>query len=326
MTGTFRANNPFNTFMLLIYGLLLKLEWFISPQIPVIQKSDGFLYNRILGNLKAVLDGYPVSYSIITYILLYTQAISFNRLLNNRRLMQQPNYLPAMSYLLITSFFAEWNVLSAPLVINTLLIWVWAKMSSLYNNPHAKSTLYNIGIVIGITTFFYFPSLAFAVLIIFALVLTRPPRVAEWLIPVLGFITPWYLLFAWLFLTNILYSFQVPGIVFNYPLLVQYNQQYTGMLMILTTAVAGGIFVQWNARRQIVQVRKSWGLMVLYAIVALFIPFINSSHNFQYWILATVPLSAFIACFFFYTYKKWIPLTVHWIMVAFVIYMTYLKE
>ncbi len=312
--------------MLLIYGLLLKLKWFISPQVPVIQKSDGFLYNRILINLKLLFDGYPVSYSIITYFLLYTQAISFNRLLNNRRLMQKPNYLPAMSYLLITSFFAEWNVLSAPLVINTLLICVWAKMSSLYNNPNAKSTLYNIGIVIGITTFFYFPSLAFSLLIIFALVITRPPRIAEWFIAILGIATPWYFLFAFLFLTNKLYSFHVSGIVFNYPLFAHNNAQYTGMLIILIAAVAGGFFVQWHARRQIVQVRKSWGLMILYVIVALFIPFINSSLNFQYWILATVPLSAFIACFFFYPYKKWIPLIIHWIMVAFVIYMIYLKK
>ncbi len=312
--------------MLLIYALLLKLKWFITPQVPVIQKSDGFLYNRILYHLKTVLDGYPLSYSIITFILLYTQAISFNRLLNNRRLMQNPNYLPAMSYLLITSFFVDWNVLSAPLVINTLLIWVWAKMSSLYNNTHVKSTLYNIGMVIGITTFFYFPSLAFALLVIFGLLITRPLRVAEWLIPVLGFITPWYLLFAWLFLTNKLYSFQIPGIAVNYPLVIQNNAQYTGIIMILAAAVAGGFFVQWNTRRQIVQVRKSWGLMLLYLLVALFIPFINTSHNFQYWILAAVPLSAFIACFFFYPYKKWIPLTVHWVMVAFVIYMTYFKS
>jgi Family of unknown function (DUF6427) len=326
VTGTFRANNPFNTFILLIYGLLLKLEWIISPQVPVVQKSDGFLYNKILTDIKPVLDGYPVSYSIISYFLLYSQAISFNRLLNNRRLMQKPNYLPAMSYLLITSFFAEWNILSAPLVINTLLIWVWAKMSSLYNNPHAKSTLYNIGIVIGIATFFYFPSLAFGVLIIFALVLTRPLKVAEWLIPLLGFITPWYFLFAWLFLANKLYSFQLPGIVINYPVLVHYNAQYTGILILLITAVAGAFLVQTNMRRQIVQVRKSWGLMVLYLVVALFIPFINSTHNFQYWILATVPLSAFIACFFFYPRKKWIPVTVHWVMVAFVIYMTYIKK
>jgi len=324
--GTFRANNPFNTFMLLIYGLLLKLVWFIHPQIPVVQKSDGFLFKSILATLKPIFDGYPVIYSFITFFLLYTQAISFNRLLNNRRLMQKPNYLLAMSYLLITSFFIEWNILSAALIINTLLIWVWAKMSSLYNNPHAKSTLYNIGIVIGITTFFYFPSLAFTLLIIFALVITRPPRIAEWVIAVLGILTPWYLLFAWLFLTNKLYSFQVPGIKVNSVFFAQNNEHYAGMLILLIAAIAGGFFVQLNARRQLVQVRKGWGLMVLYLIVALFIPFINSSHNFQYWILATVPLSAFVACFFFYPTKKWIPSSIHWLMIAFVVYMTYIKR
>lgn len=312
--------------MLFIYGLLLKLVWFISPQIPVVQKSDGFLYNEILAVIKPVFDAYPVVYSFITFFLLYTQAISFNQLLNNRRLMQKPNYLPAMSYLLITSFFAEWNVLSAPLVINTLLIWVWAKMSNLYNNVHVKSTLYNIGMVIGIATFFYLPSLAFALLIIFALVITRPPRIAEWIIAVLGIITPWYLLFAWLFLTNRLYSFEVSGIHINYPLLIRNNLQYAGIILILFTAVLGGFFVQSNIRKQVVQVRKGWGLMVLYLMVALFIPFINSSYNFQYWILAAVPLSAFIGCFFFYPTKKWISLLVHWIMVGFVIFMIIVKK
>ena len=312
--------------MLLIYGLLLKLVWFISPQVPVVQKSDGFLYNKILATLKPLFDNYPASYSFITFFLLYTQALSFNRLLNNRRLMQKPNYLPAMSYLLITSFFAEWNVLSAPLLINTLLIWVWANMSNMYNNAHAKSTLYNIGIVVGISTFFYFPSIAFALLIIFALVIMRPPRIAEWVIAILGILTPWYLLFAWLFLTNKLYSFQVPGIKIDYPLFAQNSAQYTGIIIILATAIAGGFFVQLNARRQLVQVRKGWGLMLLYSIVALFIPFINSSNNFQYWILATVPFSAFTACVFFYSTKRWLTLSVHWIMFGFVIYMTYIKK
>ena len=325
MTGTFRANNPFNTFMLLVYGFLLKLAWFISPQVPVLQKSDGFLYNYILGLVKPGFDKYPAIYSLISFLLLYTQALSFNRLLNNRRLIQKPNYLPAMSYLLITSFFAEWNVLSAPMVINSLLIWVWAKMSSLYNNPHAKSTLYNIGIVIGLATFFYFPSLAFAMLIVFALVITRAPRVAEWVIAFLGIATPWYFLFAWLFLTNKLYSFSVPGIVVDYPLFARNNARIVGIAIILAAAIAGGFFVQLNLRRQLVQVRKSWGLTMLYLIVALFVPFINTTHNFQYWILATVPLSAFIACFFFYPTKRWVAVSMHWIMVAFVIYITYIK-
>lgn len=326
MTGTFKANNPFNTFLLLVYGILLRLPWFITPQVPVVQKSDGFLFTYLLSSFKPFFDHFPISYTLITFIFLYSQALSFNRLLNNRKLMQKPNYLPGMSYLLITSFFTEWNVLSAPLIINSLLIWVWAKMSTLYNNPHAKSTLYNIGFVIGITTFFYFPSLAFALLIIFALVLTRPPRVAEWIIALLGIATPWYLLFSWLFLTNRLYAFQVPGIQVNYPLMLYNNTRYIGIALIAFTAIIGGIFVEIHLRKQLVQIRKGWGLLILYLVVALFIPFINSTLNFQYWILTTVPLSAFIASFFFYPTKKWIAASMHWIMVAFVIYMTYLKK
>ena len=326
MTGTFKANNPFNTFMLLVYGLLLKLPWLISPQVPLTQKSDGFLYSQILAFVKPVLNGYSIIYSVITFFLLYTQALSFNRLFNNRRLMQKPNYLPAMSYLLITSFFTEWNILSAPLIINTLLIWVWAKMSNLYSDPQAKSTLFNIGFAIGITTFFYFPSLAFALLIIFALVITRPPRIAEWIIAALGIATPWYLLFGYLFLTNRLYSFQIPGIQVVYPVFIHDVSRYIGIAIILIIAIAGGFFVQLNLRRQLVQVRKSWGLTTLYLVIAMFTPFINNTHNFQYWILAAVPLSAFAACFFFYSTKRWLVVSTHWVMVAFVIYITYVKR
>ena len=326
MTGIFRANNPLNTFLLFMYGILLKLIWFIHPQIPVIQKSDGFLFDHILLAIKPAFGSYPVGYSFITYLLLFTQAVSFNQLLNNRRLMQKPNYLPGMSYLLITSFFSEWNILSAPLVINTLLIWVWAKMSNLYNNKNAKTTLYNIGIAIGICTFFYFPALAFSLLIIFALLITRPPKIAEWIIPVIGIITPWYFLFSWLFLTDKLYSFHVPGFEISYPLFAQNNIQYAGMILILILAITGGFFVQSFSSKQIVQVRKSWSLLLLYLIVALFIPFINNSHNFEYWILAVVPVSAFVACAFYYPRIRWIPRVIHWIMVGFVIYLEYLKK
>ena len=311
--------------MLFVYGLLLKLVWFISPQIPVIQKTDGFLYNKILFLLKPTFDSFPVIYSIIMYLLLYTQAISFNQLVNNRKLMQKPNYLPGMSYLLITSFFIEWNALSAPMIINTLIIWVWAKLSTLYYNQNIKSTLFDIGLAIGVSTFFYFPSVAFALLIIFGLILTRPPRIAEWLIPLLGIITPWYFLFAWLFLADTLYSFQVPGIQIRPSLFAKNNIEYAGIVMLLAVAVAGAFFVQLYARRQIVQVRKSWGLLSLYLGTALFVPFINNSHSLEYWLLATVPLSAFIACTFFYIKKNWISAVLHWVMVAFVVYITYFK-
>ena len=122
MTGTFKANNPYNTFLLLVYGILLKLPVFLHPAIPQPQQTDGFLYKALLKWLQPFGTTFPIIYGIIAFILLYSQAVSFNKLANELRLMQKNNYLTGMSYMLVTSLFAEWNVLSAPLIINSPLI------------------------------------------------------------------------------------------------------------------------------------------------------------------------------------------------------------
>lgn len=326
MTGIFRANNPLNSFLLFIYGILLKFTWFLHPQVPVVQKSNGFLFNNLLTWIKPYFDSYPASYFVITYLFLFTQAVSFNQLIIRRRLMQKPNYLPAMSYLLVTSFFNEWNILSAPLIINTFIIWVWAKMSNLNNNQHPKSTLYNVGIAIGICAFLYLPSFAFAILIIFSLIILRPPKAAEWFIIIIGILTPWYFLASWLFLTNNLYSFHLSGfgiLNLSHPPI---NIEMAGIALILLLTLIGGFFVQSASSKQIVQVRKNWGLMLLYLVVALAIPFMNGIHQIEYWLLSMIPVSAFVSCAFYYPRVKWISAVLHWIMVGFVLYVEYFQK
>ena len=326
MVGIFKANNPFNTFLLLVYGLFLKVGWFIHPVAPATQQTDGFLFREMVLKLKVVGNSVPAIYPTIAYLLLFTQAVTFNKLINDQRLMQKANYLPAMSYILVTSIFPEWNILSAPLLINTLLIWVWARMSNLYSSPNPKTTLFNIGMVIGLSTFFYFPSLAFAALMVFALLVTRPFRLREWIVSFLGIITPWYFLLSYLFLTDKMQGYHLPPFNVNYP---RFNQSYWtfGAVVIVVIAfLLGCYYVQANLSRQIVQVRKSWSLITLYLVVAVFVPFINATHTFEYWILVAVPLSAFTGSAFFYTQKKWITTALHWLMVGFVIVISYIAS
>jgi len=296
---------------------------FLHPKVPQPQLIDGFLYKALLKWLQPITSGLPVAYAIIAYLLLYSQAVSFNKLVNDLRLIQKPNYLTGMSYMLITSLFTEWNMLSAPLIINTFLIWVWARMSGLHNDANPKTSLFNIGIAIGLSTFFYFPSLAFVVLIIFGLALIRPFKFSEWLIALLGIIAPYYFLMAWAFLTDRWKSYQFPGIAVTSPKFNQTNWSYVAIIIVLVTCIAGFFFVQQNFRRQLIQARKSWNLIFLYLIVAVFVPFINATHTFEYWILCAVPLSTLLAAAFFYPAKRMIPLVLHWIMVAFVIAISY---
>lgn len=323
MTGTFKANNPYNTFLLLVYGIVLKLPMFLHPVKPVPQQTDGFLFKELLLQLSSVGDKLPAVYPLIAFVLLYTQAIIFNQLANGQRMMQKPNYLTAMAYLLITSLFKEWNVLSAPLIVNSLLVWVWARMAGLGNVKSVTSTLFNIGIAIGVSTFFYFPSIAFTVLVIFGLVVTRPFKLAEWLLCLLGIITPYYFLLSYVFLADKWKGYKLPGIAFSLPKFYESRWALAAIIIVLFATIVGLFYIRQNFLRQLVQTRKSWNLVFLYFFVAVGIPFINATHSFEYWILCAVPLSAFVGCAFLYPQKKWFPQVLHWLMVAFVIAFSY---
>ncbi len=323
MTGVFKANNPSNNFLLFVYGLLLKLPIFLSPAIPVAQQTDGFLFKQLLSWLQPAGSGFPLLYPLLTYVLLYSQAVMFNRLVSVQRLLQKPNYLTGMSYLLLTSLFSEWHVLSAPLIINTLLVWVWAQMSGIYAQANPRATLFNIGMTIGVSTFFYFPAIAFTLLIVAGLAITRTFRITEWLIALLGIITPYYFLLAYLFLTDKWKGYHFPGFSISLPRFSQTALAYTAIGIMLLFTLIGLAFVQQQLRRQLIQTRKSWSLIFLYLLVAFSIPFINATHSFEYWVLCACPLAPVTAAAFLYPARKWLAPLLHWGAVAFIVLKSY---
>ena len=326
MTGVFKSNNPYNTFLLLVYGLLLKLIMFIHPQIPLPQQTDGFLFKLLLSQLSGVGKSLPIIYPLISFILLYTQAITLNALVNQHRLMQKPNYLTGMAYLLITSLFAEWNILSAPLIINSFIIWVWSRMSKLYNEPSPKTSLFNIGMAIGISSFFYFPVISFSALVVVGLLITRPFKLPEWVVALLGLASPFYFLAAYVYITDKWQGYHFPGVAVTFPRFIESRWALAAIFIVLFISSTGFVYVQKNFRRQLVQARKSWNLIFLYLLIALFIPFINASHSFVYWILSAVPIAVIAGAGFLYPQKKGFPLILHWLMVAFVVAFSYFVQ
>ena len=323
MTGTFKANNPYNNFLLFVYGFLLKLPIFLHPQVPQTQPLDGMLYKGFLNILQPVGHSFPLVYPIITFALLLTQALQFNSIVNAQRMHQKPNYLTGMSYLLITSLFADWFALSAPLIVNSLMIWVWSRLCKLHNDPHARTTIYNIGFVISICAFFYSPSIAFVILLMVGLGTARPFRLAEWLLGLVGILTPLYFFASWLFLTDRIMTYRLPYMTVTLPGFHQTKWASAALILVLIVIVLGIFFVQQNLRRQVVHTRKSWQLLFLYLVVAALIPFLNATHSFSYFILLAVPVSLIAASAFLYPDKKWFPLGIHWAMAAIAIAIGY---
>ncbi len=323
MIGIFRQKTPANILLLFIFGLLIKLPIFLHPHVSAIQAKDGIIFQWIL---KFLLSNHVSSffYPCLSFILLYTQAISLNNLFNNQRMINRTSYLPGMSYLLITSFFAEWNYFSAPLLINTILIFVLRLLFKIYNQSSAKAIVYNIGLAIGVSGFVFSPSLFFMIWVFFSLMVMRPFRINEWLLFLLGIVTPFYFYGAYLFLTDQWKTEKIiPHFSLNMPSLQQSMWLAGSSLLLVIPFLTGGYFVQDNLRRMLIQVRKNWSLMLFYLLVAIFVPFLNTGNTFENWVMATVPFAGFHACTYSFPQKKIFPHIIFWLSVGFVLAYQY---
>ncbi|MBS1748402.1 MAG: hypothetical protein JST63_00700 [Bacteroidetes bacterium] len=320
MIRYFQTNSPVNIVLLLVYAFLLKLYSFMHPHIPVAQATDGFVFVKLLVYLRTAGEFAPVIYPLIVLVLVLTQAIVFSNFLNKQKLLPKPNFLPAMAYVFITALFPEWWQLSSALIVNTLLVWVWASLSDLFNHSRPKALVYNTGLAVGITSFLYFPAIGFVVLIFFALIIMRPFQLSEWLIAVLGVLTPYYFLFAYLFLTKdwnpLTY---LPSVSVSLPQFQQDIWAWMAIVLIIIPFLISGFYIQGNMLRMLIQVRKSWSLMLVYLFISMLIPFMNVVPGFEYWILCALPFAAFHAYTYFYAEKKWIPIVLHWLFVAFIV-------
>jgi len=317
----FKQKSPGNIVITLLFGLLLKLPLFLYPKNIVASPIDGRLYQWFISILPQ--DSLMV-YSVIAFALLYTQALMINYLVNEYRMIIKATYLPAMAFLLLTSLLPEWNYLSSPMLANSFILWMFIYLFSLYNSNNAKAQVYNIGLITGITSYIYFPSAAFLICVLLGLMILKPFRLNEIVLFFLGCLTPYYFHGVYLFLFGDL-SFRnfFPLISIRIPVLKNSIWLAGSILLLTIPFLVGGYFVQANLRRMLIQVRKNWSVLLIYLLLAFFVPFINSDRSFETWILVTVPFAAFHACAYFYPIKRWFPLVVFFITIGYILYQQY---
>ncbi|MBC7904834.1 MAG: hypothetical protein H7Y27_15520 [Gemmatimonadaceae bacterium] len=324
MIGIFKQKNPGNALLLSIYGLVIKFPFFITPERPIPSAGENYIYKIIYSFLEPFGRNFAALYPILAFILLFTQATLLNRIANNLKLLPRHNYLVGMSYLLITSLVHEWNLFSAPLIVNSLLIWIWYQMTNLYNHQSPKTAIFNISMLVGILPLIYSPAVVFIVLMMFALILTRPFRITEWMVSLLGYTTPFYFLFILLYLTNQwTWSKIIPSISFHLPRLPANLWITAGIIFMVLPFLVGSYYVQNNLGKMLIQVRKSWSLLLALLIVTVLIILVNPGTDFLHWLPVVVPLAAFHAAAYFYPPGRWFPLLMHWVIFAFVILLNY---
>lgn len=325
MIGLFKQKNPANLLFVLALAVLLKLPLFTQPVIPQADEEAARLYQILLSWLNRLSGNRPLFYSILTFLLLFTQAMQLNKLMNDYRMMQRSTFLPAVSYLLITSLLPEWNSFSAPLLVNTLALWIFSRLFRLYNLPQAKATIFNIGFAIGLCAFLFFPSLIFFGWMLLALLIMRTLKLNEWLIGLMGVITPFYFYAAWLIISDQWNGNKlIRPLEFSIPVPEQSLWLAASSFLLVVPFLTGGYYVQENLRKMLIQVRKNWSLLLFYLLFAILLPFIsNTSSGLENWICITIPFASFHAYSYLYPPHRWFPVILFWITFSFILLYQY---
>jgi hypothetical protein len=322
--GIFKQKNPANLFILFTIGILIKLPMFMEPQGPIVHSNDGALYSAIVRFLEPAGRSFLLLYPLLAYALLFTQAVSLTRFINNQRMTNKSTYLPGLAYILITSLFPEWNIFSAPLLVNSILLFVLSALFGIYNRNNVRGAIFNIGLAIGIASFLIVSSLTFVLWVWLAMAVMRPFRANEWLICLLGITTPYYFYAIYLVIDGH-WSWAAfwPSVTIGLPSLKQSAWLAGSVFLVMVPFLAGGYYVQENLRRMLINVRKGWSLLLLFLLTALLLPFINSSDTFENWIMGMVPLAAFHGCAYLYTTWKPFPYVIFWLTVSFIVAYQY---
>ena len=325
MIGLFKQQTPANILFVFVLGVLIKLPLIWHSDNPHVDEQAAILYKEIISLLNSLNSRSRLLYPVLTYLLLFTQAMQLNKLMNNYRLMQRSTFLPAASYLIITSLMPGWNVFSDSLIVNSFVLWVFAGLFKLYNQQNVKADIFNIVLAIGISSFIFFPSIILFGWLIFALMVMRTVKINEWLICLLGVTAPFYFYAAWLFFSdawnwNKLFTpFHI-----SVPVPEQSLWLAASSFLLIVPFLTGGYFVQENLRKMLIQVRKNWSLLLIFLLFALFIPFLNNdSSGLENWILIAVPFAAFHACTYLYPPKRWFPVVIFWLSVLFILAYQY---
>lgn len=319
MVFLFRDNSLIVLILLLLLSLGVHAHFFIMP--PILSTGDDGVLSIIMRRLLAQTPAWALIW--IYHALVLLQAIQLNVLLNNFKMLHTNAFTTAMAYILFTGFFPEWSVISPALFANSLIMLVFTLLTKLYAHNSPKSLLFNIGLLISLSTMAYQPTAIMVLVVLFALAVVRPFRPAEWVVLLMGIIVPYYFMGAYFFLTNQfgLINDYLPHMGVYLEVMKGADAWYWSRVGLFALIVLYGFYYwQWQNARMVIQIRKSWSVLIVLLLLLLPVPVIFSGADIHAAILLLVPAAAFASCGFLYPKRLLIPNLLFWLAVVIVVH------
>lgn len=325
LSNILKSNQPIVIIFIILSGVLLWFSSFVDP-VGITIPSDSI--NMPFYDLIAKHIQYNSFIALlITILLVVLQAfllVQFNKM---HILINYRTYLPAFFYVVISCSFIQLQRLN-PVIIGTIFIFAAINfMFSTYRTEYALNKIYLAGFFVSIASLFWGPFTIFVLIIWISLSILRPFIGREWLVGLLGFLTPYLFVFVYYFVfldkSELLrlidnYSENLNLIKTFYSLHFSYYIFY-GFLFLIIIAASYVVIVDFQKKK--IKSRKyfeiNWWLFLF--SMGLFLLFKNVTYEVIY--ILSIPVSFLLTDYFYTVKRNWVLNSIILIFIGSLVYI-----
>lgn len=179
--------------------LALWVPAFLSPERLAIAKEPYSLFYNYMENFALA---FPLVAVILSFVLIMAEGIYFNHILVSNNLIHSTTLFPMFAYIMLMSMNPTNQTFTPMLFSNIFLLIALQNTINCYNQEHSYEKVFNASFCIALAFLFYFPSVYMLLFVVGAFIVYKLYYWREWLVLLLGFIAPFFALFAYYYITD----------------------------------------------------------------------------------------------------------------------------
>ena len=185
-------------FPLVILVVLSATMWFVSKSgtYEIVAANGMPLYDLIV---KALTFIPPVLSVFLAFLLFTSQALHINHVINKHEVLYKQSWLPALMFIIIAGLFPPFLWIHPILFVNSLLIFVFDKLFSLYKHPTPLALAFDGAFLLSLSALFYLPTIFLFLFYILCIIILRPFSWRLWSVSFMGLLLPFFFAFFYYF-------------------------------------------------------------------------------------------------------------------------------
>jgi hypothetical protein len=320
--GFFRDNQPFTYILLFLIALLLWGGAF--AHVPYVALNYKMPLFDLVAHYINVRSYYIVLFTFITII---GTSIIINYTVNKYDILTKHSTLPALLYVLLMSCTDTLITLHPAVLANFFIALSFNRVFATYKQQSALTQLFDAGLLLGIASLFYLPSVLIYLALIVALIIFNTFNWRQWVVTFLGLITPYLIVLSYYFYTDKLGFFWEQKIMFPLHLSNDLNAGTTSTYVLLAilffvcTFSVVKLFDEYSSYT--IKTRQALSYLLWFSLCAFASVFVAPTWTFKDFALLALPFSIVISNYFINITREWMAETLFIMLLSCAVFIHY---